>query len=215
MKTTWNIIKSETNRLKSSHINYENSPVSFNDHFLSIAGRNMQSIRHSDTESTNANNNPTYYMSKMSHNPIPNMKFNNTSTGEIERIINSIKVRNSHGYDRITTKMLKASAPYICSPLGYICNKSTRSGTFASRLKYSIVNSLFKKGDRDNMANYRPISLLTSFPKIFESIINERLLQHIKVDNILLEEQFGFRPATSPDKTSYRLINEILDAMNE
>jgi hypothetical protein len=50
-------------------------------------------------------------------------------------------------------KMLKASAPYIRSPLNYICNKSIRSGTFPSRLKYSIVKPLFKKGDRDNMAN--------------------------------------------------------------
>jgi hypothetical protein len=65
------------------------------------------------------------------------------------------------------------------------------------------------------MANYRPISLLTSFAKIFEKIIYERLLQHIQVNNILLEKQFGFRPATSTDKASYRLINIILNAMNE
>jgi hypothetical protein len=50
------------------------------------------------------------------------------------------------------------------------------------------------------MANFRPISLLTSFPKVFEKIIYERLLQHIEVNNILGDEQFGFRPATSTDK---------------
>jgi hypothetical protein len=68
----------------------------------------MQSIRHSDTESTNANRNPMYYMSKISHNPFPNIKFNNTSTKEIERIINSIKVKNSYGYDGITKKNAKS-----------------------------------------------------------------------------------------------------------
>jgi hypothetical protein len=57
--------------------------------------------------------------------------------------------------------------------------------------------------------------LLTSFSKIFKKIIYERLLQHVKVYNIILEEQFGFRPATSTDKASYRLINEILNAMSE
>jgi hypothetical protein len=65
------------------------------------------------------------------------------------------------------------------------------------------------------MANYRPISLLTSFPKVFEKIIYQRLLQHIKFNDTLAEEQFGFRPATSTDKASYRLINEILNAINE
>jgi hypothetical protein len=67
--------------------------------------------------------------------------------------------------DGIATKMLKASAPCISSSLNYICNKSKRSGTFPSCLKYSIVKPIFKKGDRDNMANYRPISLLTLFSK--------------------------------------------------
>jgi hypothetical protein len=84
----------------------------------------MQSIRYSDTEGTRDNKNPTYYLPKISHNPFPNIKFNNTSTKEIERIINSIRVKNSHGYDRITIKMLKVSAPYISSPLNQICIKS-------------------------------------------------------------------------------------------
>jgi hypothetical protein len=63
------------------------------------------------------------------------------------------------------------------------------------------------KGDRENMANYRPVSLLTSFSKVFEKIIYIRLLQHTNINNILVEEQFEFRPATSTDKASYRLIN--------
>jgi transposase len=65
------------------------------------------------------------------------------------------------------------------------------------------------------MANYRSIFLLISFSKIFEKIIYERLLQHININSILAEEQFGFRLATSTDKASYRLINEILNVMNE
>jgi hypothetical protein len=50
-----------------------------------------------------------------------------------------------------------ANAPYISSPLKYICNKSLRSGTFPTHLKYSIVKPLFKKGNRENMVNYRLI----------------------------------------------------------
>jgi hypothetical protein len=66
------------------------------------------------------------------------------------------------------------------------------------------------------MANYSPISLLTPFSKVFEKIVCERLLQDtININNIILEEQFGFRPATSKDKASYRLINKILNAMSE
>jgi Notch-like protein len=83
-------------------------------------------------------------------------------------MIKCIRIKNSHEYDGITTKMLKVSAPYISSPLNYICNKSTRPGTFPTRLKFTIVKPLFKKGNKENMANYRPISLLSSFSKVFE-----------------------------------------------
>jgi hypothetical protein len=93
IKTIWNIIKSEKNRLKCHTASkLENSLDTFNDHLLSIAGKIMQSIRYSDTEGTSDNKNPTYYLSKISYNPFPNTKFNNTSTKETERIINSIIV---------------------------------------------------------------------------------------------------------------------------
>jgi hypothetical protein len=88
------------------------------------------------------------------------------------------------------------------------------SGIFPTRLKYSIVKPLFKKGDMEDMTNYRSISLLTSFSKVFEKIIYDRLLQHIEVHKILVTEQFGFRPDTSTDKASYRLTDEILNALN-
>jgi hypothetical protein len=97
---TWNIIKSETEE--------KVTPDTFNDHFLSAAERIMQNIRHSDTEDTSDNKNPTYYLTKILQNPFPNIKFNNTSTKGIERIIKSIRDKKSHGYDGITTKMLKS-----------------------------------------------------------------------------------------------------------
>ena len=70
------------------------------------------------------------------------------------------------------------------------------------------------KGDKDNVANYRPISLLTAFSKVFERIIYDRILQHIETNNILTEEQFGFRTFSSTDKASYKLTDGILDALN-
>jgi hypothetical protein len=47
-------------------------------------------------------------------------------------------------------------------------NESILSGTFPTRLKYAVVKPLLKKGDRKNVANYRPVSLLTSFSKVLE-----------------------------------------------
>jgi len=64
------------------------------------------------------------------------------------------------------------------------------------------------------VANYRPISLLTAFSKVFERIRYDRLLQHIETNNILTNVQFGFRTFSTTDKASYKLIDGILDALN-
>ena len=73
---------------------------------------------------------------------------------------------------------------------------------------------MFKKGDRENLANYRPISLLTSFSKVFEKVIYRRILTHVTNNNILVNEQFGFRSKLSTEKATYNLINEISEALN-
>jgi hypothetical protein len=69
----------------------------------------MQSITHSDTEGTGDNKNPTYHLSKICNNTFSNITFKNTSAKETERTIKSLRVKNSHGYDGIVTKMQKFS----------------------------------------------------------------------------------------------------------
>jgi len=88
------------------------------------------------------------------------------------------------------------------------------SGIFPSRLKYATVKPLLKKGNKESVANYRPISLLTSFSKVLERLIYDRLLNHIQTNNILRAEQFGFKVSLSTEKASYKLIDDILNALN-
>jgi hypothetical protein len=64
------------------------------------------------------------------------------------------------------------------------------------------------------MSNYRPISLLTSFSKVFEKVIYNRLHYHIKANNILTKEQYGFINNSSTEIASHNTINNILKAIN-
>ena len=80
------------------------------------------------------------------------------------------------------SKILKISAPYVLSPLKFIFNKILTTGVFPERLKFSKVKPLYKKGVTTDFSNYRPISLLTSFSKIIEKIIYNRLYCHL-IDN--------------------------------
>ena len=142
------------------------------------------------------------------------MKLNYTTPKEIEKIIKSLKSKNSHGYDGIPMKILKVSTPFITSPLTYTCNKSVSSGIFPSWLKFSEIKPLHKKGDRTDITNFRPVSLLTSYSKILEKVIYIRFYQHIKQNNILATEEFGFRNNSSTEKALFKLINKILLALN-
>jgi Notch-like protein len=82
--------------------------------------------------------------------------------------IKTIRIKNSCGYNEISNQIIKLSAPFIISPLTYICNAVLGTGVFTDRLKYATVKPIFKKGNTQEISNYRPISLLTSFSKIME-----------------------------------------------
>jgi len=145
------------------------------------------------------------------HRVFPNISFKNTSPKEIENIIKSLKAKESYGYDGITTKILTISAPFISSPLSYIFNRSMLSGIFPTRLKYATITPVLKNGDKKNVANYRPISILPSFSKILEKIIYIRLMNHLETNNILAAEQFGFRTSSSTEQALFNFINNILN----
>ena len=81
-------------------------------------------------------------------------------------------------------------------------------------MTYAEVVPLFKKGDTKDMSNYRPISLLTAFSKVFEKFICVRLYQHLINHSALVNEQSGFKVQSSTAKATFNLINEILEALN-
>ena len=144
ISTTWNIIKTETNRVKGTtniiYNNHKNSPQAFNRYFLSIPQNIIDGIRSNANQSSSFARNPNFYLANLIHEPFSSIKFQNTSTREIEKIINTLRMKNSYGYDEISTKVLKISAPFISSPLYYICNKSMLFGIFPAKLKYATLN---------------------------------------------------------------------------
>jgi len=77
------------------------------------------------------------------------------------------------------------------------------TGTFPTRLKFSQVYPIFKKGNKTEKSDYRPVSLLTSFSKIFEKVIYDRLLQHTKENNIIVTDQYGFKNNSSTERIKF------------
>ena len=82
---------------------------------------------------------------------------------EIEDMLKSSDQKKACGHDNEPVKLLVDSVQYISNPLSYIFNLSLQLGQFPDPLKVAIVSPVYKKGDREQPGNYRPISVFTSF----------------------------------------------------
>jgi hypothetical protein len=103
---------------------------------------------------------------------------------------------------------------YISSPLTHICNRVIFTGVFPDRLKYSTVTPIYKKGALTDPTNYRPISVVTSFAKVLEMALYGRMAKYISCKNIMTDQRFGFRKGYSTDKAIFKLVYEVLNALN-
>jgi hypothetical protein len=113
--------------------------------------------------------------------------FNDYFLNVAEKITNKTSKDNKvDGYDEISTKIIQLSKPFIISPLTNICNKALGQGNFLERFKFSLVKPIYKSGDKSSPSNYRPVSLLPIFSKIFEKIIYNRLYEHMNSNSILV-----------------------------
>jgi len=220
-KTTWNIIHKETSKLTnennikslriSDHVVYNQITIAneLNNYFLNIAGI-ISNKRINEKEYAS----PLQNLFKCFNQQFKDISWPYTSAKEINKIIDSLKDKNSSGCDEISTKVIKISKPIIISPLINICNKMLAQGIYPERLKFSSIKPIYKSGDKSSPSNYRPISLLPVFSKILEKVIYKRLFDHLYSNVILNEHQHGFRSEVSTENASYILLSEILTALN-
>jgi len=110
--------------------------------------------------------------------------------------------------------ILKLCGSQISKLITYMYNKSWTCGIWPNPLKYAIIKLCFKKGDNSQVSNYRPISLLTDFSKVFELFVFHRLKYHLVNKNILANEQFGFRDNVSTESAILKIIKLIFSARN-
>jgi hypothetical protein len=121
---------------------------------------------------------------------------------EIERVIRSLKNSSSAGYDEIRMSLVKQCLGYFIKPLGHIYNVSFQMGIFLDIMKCAKIKPLHKKGDKQDIHNYRPISILSAFSKILKRLMYNRLLLFLKKHNILTNAQHGFRKKKSTGTAS-------------
>jgi hypothetical protein len=99
-------------------------------------------------------------------------------------------------------------------PLASIFNMSLASSVFPTTWKTAQVTPIFKKGNRQVIANYRPISLLPLLSKVMEHAINKQLCEHLETSGLLHPSQHGFRRKRSTNTALLILSNRLFIAKN-
>jgi len=148
-------------------------------------------------------------------NPIPNSFFcEPIEPNEVINCLTQLLNKKSSSSDLFNGKIINLIAPVIAEPISRIYNISVNSGVFPDSLKLAKVIPIFKKGDQKVMSNYRPISLLSNFGKLFEKLIAKRLLNFLNKFHVLSNNQFGFRKHHSTISALINIIDNIYQNLN-
>ena len=125
---------------------------------------------------------------------IGNIQF---SSSDISKIIKDLNPNKAHGHDNISIKMIQLCGESIIPPLSMIFESAIKSGHFPDCWKRGNVVPVHKKESKNLVKNYRPISLLPIFGKIFEKVIYNNLFTYLKSNHLLSDNQSGFRSGDS------------------
>lgn len=134
---------------------------------------------------------------------------------EIIKIIHGMKNKYSSGFDEVSNNLIKYCAFELAVPLMHIINNSFECGVFPEKLKISKVIPLYKKGDPTLLENYRPISLVSSFSKVFELALCSRLLDFFDSQRLISETQHGYRRGRSVETAVYDFLEKIVLALEK
>lgn len=114
---------------------------------------------------------------------------------EIKLAIEKLNNKLGMGPDRIPVKFIKGFINQLVGPLYLIFEKSNQTGVFPSVWKKSYITPVPKKGDKQNIANYRSIIKNSIFGKLFDSLLEKHLSDYIR--KIITDKQHGFMPKRS------------------
>lgn len=213
-KEIWNTINAERNYtgLKREPINLHinNTLIKdpqevadhFNDYFINLG---KQTDNPNSTHSTIDTQPET-----QSQNSTPKLlQFKQISKKQLEEIFKSMTPKNSAGKDGISNRIIKYCKDELMLPLLDIINSSIKQAIVPAEMKTAIVYPKFKKGEKTQMENYRPISILPTLSKYLEKAIHIQLIDYLEKHHLISENQHGFRKGKSINSALNQLCESI------
>ena len=136
---------------------------------------------------------PTMTTTADTGNPFPSMPNISFSTTGIQQVLCNLQVNKASGPDHIPSYILKHCSEEISPVLKILFTESVTRGELPTDWLTANICPIYKKGKRDDASNYRPISLTSICSKVLEHIIYHNIMIHLNANNVLIENQHGFR----------------------
>ena len=109
------------------------------------------------------------------------MEFQPLAADELKAIVHCLNSYRASGVNNNPMRIIKLSIDIIVEPLTEIINVSSVSGCFPDTLKIAKVLPIFKTGDPEKLENYRPISILPAFSKLYEKVVYNRIYRYLQI----------------------------------
>ena len=127
----------------------------------------------------------------------------------------NLNEHKAEGLDNIVPKLVKDSARFLAEPLTHIFNLSILQKIVPSRMKVAKVLPIYKnKGHKHSLTNYRPISILPIYSKIYEKILNVQIQSHLENESVISTSQFGFQKKKGAQDALIKFVNNAFSSLN-
>ena len=138
-----------------------------------------------------------------------------TTDIEVEKLLSLLNPNKSTGPDGIGNWVLKNCSHTLANPLTKLFNNLLEKGSFPDVWKTANVCPVQKKGNKSEISNYRPISLLSNMSKVLEKVVYKRLYDYLMENNLLIEQNSGFKQNDSTINQLLKIVHQIYVNINE
>ncbi len=125
------------------------------------------------------------------------------------KMLQDLNPHKASGPDRISPKVLKELALPLSKPLAKMFQHSVDTGIVPKQWKKAVVSPIFKKGDRNQASNYRPVSLTAVCCKLCEHLIAKAIMNHLEENKLLSDNQHGFRKNRSCESQLIQFVDDL------
>ena len=216
-KKTWQVMNEILHRpvqqAKTTEFNINGEIVSDGNCIAHSFNQHYATVGHILSESINNANNTDFidYLGDPINNEIDLYQSNVNEILNVVRDLGDV----SPGCDGIPGHLIKKVIHIIVVPILHVCNTSLITGIVPSKFKTTRITPIYKKGDKNKLSNYRPISILPVLSKILERLVCKRLTEHLEANEIITNSQHGFRRGRSTTSAILTLTDHILQSFDD